>query len=154
MWSWNIAGSQFLRSSTLGLGLRVLSWWCLFDYRYKLQLTSLYVPYNSWVNQMNFSAMQLHLILLRDWTMSTGEAIRVYQGHHKATVCCALHDGAESAPSSHKHRRTLYYVHSSDCLVSSIAVTWEHVATVMKLYTTISGVSFEVIWMLVFVKLF
>ncbi|CAD6256520.1 unnamed protein product [Miscanthus lutarioriparius] len=24
---------------------------------------------------------------------------RVYQGHHKATVCCALHDGAESAPS-------------------------------------------------------
>ncbi|RLN19963.1 WD repeat-containing protein wat1 [Panicum miliaceum] len=35
----------------------------------------------------------------RLWTMSTGEAIRVYQGHHKATVCCALHDGAESAPS-------------------------------------------------------
>ncbi|WVZ60109.1 hypothetical protein U9M48_010172 [Paspalum notatum var. saurae] len=35
----------------------------------------------------------------RLWAVSTGEAIRVYQGHHKATVCCALHDGAESAPS-------------------------------------------------------
>lgn len=32
----------------------------------------------------------------RLWSMSTGEAIRVYQGHHKATVCCALHDGAEA----------------------------------------------------------
>ncbi|CAL1387554.1 unnamed protein product [Linum trigynum] len=29
------------------------------------------------------------------WSMSTVEDIRVYQGHHKATVCCALHDGAE-----------------------------------------------------------
>lgn len=36
----------------------------------------------------------------RLWTMATGEAIRVYQGHHKATVCCALHDGStESSPS-------------------------------------------------------
>jgi G protein beta subunit-like protein len=31
----------------------------------------------------------------RLWELSTGEAIRVYQGHHKATVCCALHDGTE-----------------------------------------------------------
>uniref|UniRef100_A0A5B7BPY3 Target of rapamycin complex subunit LST8 n=1 Tax=Davidia involucrata TaxID=16924 RepID=A0A5B7BPY3_DAVIN len=35
----------------------------------------------------------------RLWTVANGEAIRVYQGHHKATVCCALHDGAESSPS-------------------------------------------------------
>ncbi|KAG1359044.1 target of rapamycin complex subunit LST8 [Cocos nucifera] len=34
----------------------------------------------------------------RLWSMSNGEAIRVYQGHHKAAVCCALHDGAESPP--------------------------------------------------------
>jgi len=33
----------------------------------------------------------------RLWELSTGEAIRVYQGHHKATVCCALHDGTESS---------------------------------------------------------
>lgn len=33
----------------------------------------------------------------RLWSMSTGAEIKVYQGHHKATVCCALHDGAESS---------------------------------------------------------
>ncbi|KAI3981210.1 hypothetical protein MKX01_041349 [Papaver californicum] len=35
----------------------------------------------------------------RLWKMDSGEAIRVYQGHHKAVVCCALHDGAESSQS-------------------------------------------------------
>lgn len=35
----------------------------------------------------------------RLWTMATGEVLRVYQGHHKAAVCCALHDGAESSSS-------------------------------------------------------
>ncbi|GMN54801.1 hypothetical protein TIFTF001_023923 [Ficus carica] len=35
----------------------------------------------------------------RLWSVSTGDDIRVYQGHHKATVCCALHDGAEPASS-------------------------------------------------------
>nr|GMD00172.1 protein LST8 homolog [Ipomoea batatas] len=34
----------------------------------------------------------------RLWSMSTGKDIKVYQGHHKAAVCCALHDGPE--PSS------------------------------------------------------
>ncbi|KAK4338813.1 hypothetical protein RND71_040275 [Anisodus tanguticus] len=34
----------------------------------------------------------------RLWSTSTGKDIKVYQGHHKATVCCALHDGPE--PSS------------------------------------------------------
>lgn len=33
----------------------------------------------------------------RLWSMSTGEDIKVYGGHHKATICCALHDGAEPA---------------------------------------------------------
>lgn len=32
----------------------------------------------------------------RLWSVSTGEDMRVYQGHHKATVCCALHDGADT----------------------------------------------------------
>eukprot|EP00271_Cylindrocystis_brebissonii_P004921 TRINITY_DN1685_c0_g1_i1.p1 TRINITY_DN1685_c0_g1~~TRINITY_DN1685_c0_g1_i1.p1 ORF type:complete len:317 (+),score=48.22 TRINITY_DN1685_c0_g1_i1:223-1173(+) len=31
----------------------------------------------------------------RLWEISSGEAIRVYSGHHKATVCCALNDGTE-----------------------------------------------------------
>ncbi|MQM00486.1 hypothetical protein Taro_033211 [Colocasia esculenta] len=34
----------------------------------------------------------------RLWNMATGEAVRVYQGQ-KPTICCALHDGAESLPS-------------------------------------------------------
>ena len=31
----------------------------------------------------------------RLWDINTGEAIRVYSGHHKATICCALNDGTE-----------------------------------------------------------
>lgn len=35
----------------------------------------------------------------RLWSMASGEDIKTYQGHHKATVCCALNDGAEPSPS-------------------------------------------------------
>ncbi|KAL0334283.1 UNVERIFIED_CONTAM: Target of rapamycin complex subunit LST8 [Sesamum angustifolium] len=31
----------------------------------------------------------------RLWSMANGEEIKVYKGHQKATVCCALHDGTE-----------------------------------------------------------
>ncbi|GFP97247.1 protein lst8 homolog [Phtheirospermum japonicum] len=31
----------------------------------------------------------------RLWSMANGEEIKVYRGHQKATVCCALHDGTE-----------------------------------------------------------
>ncbi|KAF9458669.1 WD40 repeat-like protein [Collybia nuda] len=30
----------------------------------------------------------------RLWEMASGETVRQYNGHHKAAVCCALHDGA------------------------------------------------------------
>lgn len=30
----------------------------------------------------------------RLWDLSSGDAIRTYSGHHKATVCCALNDSA------------------------------------------------------------
>ena len=33
----------------------------------------------------------------RLWDCSSGEAIRVYNGHHKAVVCCALNDSAVDA---------------------------------------------------------
>jgi G protein beta subunit-like protein len=33
----------------------------------------------------------------RLWDCGTGEAIRVYSGHHKAAVCCALNDSAADA---------------------------------------------------------
>lgn len=32
----------------------------------------------------------------RLWSMASGKELKVYQGHHKATTCCALHDGADS----------------------------------------------------------
>lgn len=35
----------------------------------------------------------------RLWQLASGEAIKVYQGHLKATVCCALHDGNETTPA-------------------------------------------------------
>jgi WD40 repeat protein len=35
----------------------------------------------------------------RLWSTTTGEDIKVYQGHHKSTICCALHDGAEPGSS-------------------------------------------------------
>jgi|TARA_B110000902_G_scaffold256150_1_gene322524 WD40 repeat protein len=30
----------------------------------------------------------------RLWDCASGEAIRIYSGHHKAAVCCALNDSA------------------------------------------------------------
>ncbi|XP_042496968.1 target of rapamycin complex subunit LST8 isoform X2 [Telopea speciosissima] len=63
------------------------------------------IGHQRWVWDCVFSVDGAYLITAssdttaRLWTMATGEAIRVYQGHHKATVCCALHDGAESSPS-------------------------------------------------------
>ncbi|PIA60258.1 hypothetical protein AQUCO_00300043v1 [Aquilegia coerulea] len=63
------------------------------------------VGHTRWVWDCVFSVDGAYLITAssdstaRLWTMASGETIRVYQGHHKATVCCALHDGAESSPS-------------------------------------------------------
>ena len=55
---------------------------------------------------MHFNLAPLSLIHVassdttaRLWSMSTGEDIKTYQGHHKATVCCALNDGAEPSSS-------------------------------------------------------
>jgi G protein beta subunit-like protein len=33
----------------------------------------------------------------RLWDCASGEAIRIYSGHHKAAVCCALNDSAVDA---------------------------------------------------------
>ncbi|KAM1109526.1 hypothetical protein ACFX13_009054 [Malus domestica] len=63
------------------------------------------VGHSRWVWDCVFSVDGAYLITAssdttaRLWSMSTGEDIRVYQGHHKATICCALHDGAEPSAS-------------------------------------------------------
>ncbi|KLO14181.1 WD40 repeat-like protein [Schizopora paradoxa] len=52
-----------------------------------------------WVWDCAFSADSAYLVtassdhIARLWEMSTGETVRQYSGHHKAAVCCALHDG-------------------------------------------------------------
>ncbi|RVX09675.1 Target of rapamycin complex subunit wat1 [Vitis vinifera] len=59
------------------------------------------VGHQRWVWDCVFSVDGAYLITAssdttaRLWSMSNGQDIKVYQGHHKATVCCALHDGAE-----------------------------------------------------------
>ncbi|KAG9134981.1 hypothetical protein Leryth_001260 [Lithospermum erythrorhizon] len=58
-----------------------------------------------WVWDCVFSVDGAYLITAssdttaRLWSMSSGKDIRVYQGHHKATICCALHDGADASAS-------------------------------------------------------
>ncbi|KAH9966703.1 WD40 repeat-like protein [Russula dissimulans] len=53
-----------------------------------------------WVWDCAFSADSAYLVTAssdhtaRLWEMSSGETVRQYNGHHKAAVCCALHDGA------------------------------------------------------------
>jgi WD40 repeat protein len=99
-WVPETLSDRLVRPSTLGLGLCVLSRRRLSDNWYGLQFTIVLFSNNSSVNQRNpcFLAASSDTTA-RLWTMQTGEAIRVYQGHHKATTCCALHDGAESAPA-------------------------------------------------------
>lgn len=53
-----------------------------------------------WVWDCVFSVDAAYLVsassdcTARLWDLSTGEAIRMYTGHHKACVCCALNDSA------------------------------------------------------------
>lgn len=60
------------------------------------------VGHQGWVWDCVFSVDGAYLVSAssdttsRLWDINTGEAIRVYSGHQKATVCCALNDGTES----------------------------------------------------------
>lgn len=53
-----------------------------------------------WVWDCVFSVDAAYLVTAssdcsaRLWDLSTGEAIRMYSGHHKAATCCALNDSA------------------------------------------------------------
>jgi len=101
MRSWNITGNQLLRPSALGLGLCILGRWCLSDNRYELHRVALCLP--RWFNSCTVNRSVLSCSFFRHHSEAMDDVNRrghrVYQGHHKATVCCALHDGAESAPS-------------------------------------------------------
>ncbi|KAH9945974.1 WD40 repeat-like protein [Epithele typhae] len=67
---------------------------------YEFKLDKTMQGHQRWVWDCAFSADSAYLVTAssdhtaRLWDMATGETVRQYNGHQKAAVCCALHDGA------------------------------------------------------------
>ncbi|KAJ7093241.1 WD40 repeat-like protein [Mycena epipterygia] len=67
---------------------------------YEFKQEKVLVGHQRWVWDCAFSADSAYLVTAssdhtaRLWEMASGETVRQYNGHHKAAVCCALHDGA------------------------------------------------------------
>lgn len=67
---------------------------------YEFKLEKVLQGHQRWVWDCAFSADSAYLVTAssdhtaRLWEMTSGETVRQYNGHHKAAVCCALHDGA------------------------------------------------------------
>jgi len=67
---------------------------------YEFKQEKVLVGHQRWVWDCAFSADSAYLVTAssdhtaRLWEMASGESVRQYNGHHKAAVCCALHDGA------------------------------------------------------------
>ncbi|KAF8969925.1 WD40-repeat-containing domain protein [Flammula alnicola] len=67
---------------------------------YDFKQEKVLIGHQRWVWDCAFSADSAYLVTAssdhtaRLWEMASGETVRQYNGHHKAAVCCALHDGA------------------------------------------------------------
>ncbi|PAV16211.1 WD40 domain containing protein [Pyrrhoderma noxium] len=67
---------------------------------WEFKLEKILIGHQRWVWDCAFSADSAYLVtassdhVARLWEMASGETVRQYNGHHKAVVCCALHDGA------------------------------------------------------------
>ncbi|KAF8590431.1 WD40 repeat-like protein [Ramaria rubella] len=67
---------------------------------YEFKQEKVLLGHQRWVWDAAFSADSAYLVtassdhVARLWEMATGETVRQYNGHHKAVICCALHDGA------------------------------------------------------------
>jgi len=67
---------------------------------FEFRLDKVLQGHQRWVWDCAFSADSAYLVTAssdhtaRLWEMASGETVRQYNGHHKAAVCCALHDGA------------------------------------------------------------
>ncbi|KAI5895454.1 WD40-repeat-containing domain protein [Schizophyllum commune] len=67
---------------------------------YEFRQEKVLVGHQRWVWDCAFSADSAYLVTAssdhtaRLWEMASGKTVRQYNGHHKAAVCCALHDGA------------------------------------------------------------
>ncbi|EPQ58379.1 WD40 repeat-like protein [Gloeophyllum trabeum ATCC 11539] len=70
------------------------------SHSYEFKLEKILQGHQRWVWDCAFSADSAYLVTAssdhtaRLWEMASGETVRQYNGHHKAAVCCALHDGA------------------------------------------------------------
>ncbi|KAH0584032.1 RNase P and RNase MRP subunit, variant 2 [Termitomyces sp. 'cryptogamus'] len=84
--------------ATCSADTTVKIWSISHNYEFKLERTL--IGHQRWVWDCAFSADSAYLVTAssdhtaRLWEMASGETVRQYNGHHKATVCCALHDGA------------------------------------------------------------
>jgi len=67
---------------------------------YDFKQEKVLIGHQRWVWDCAFSADSAYLVTAssdhtaRLWEVSSGETVRQYNGHHKAAVCCALHDEA------------------------------------------------------------
>jgi len=67
---------------------------------FEIRQDKVLIGHQRWVWDCAFSADSAYLVTAssdhtaRLWEMASGETVRQYNGHHKAAVCCALHDGA------------------------------------------------------------
>jgi G protein beta subunit-like protein len=67
---------------------------------YEFRQDKILTGHQRWVWDCAFSADSAYLVTAssdhtaRLWEMASGATVRQYNGHHKAAVCCALHDGA------------------------------------------------------------
>ncbi|KAE9406739.1 WD40 repeat-like protein [Gymnopus androsaceus JB14] len=86
------------RLATCSADTTVTIWSISPNYEFKQE--RVLIGHQRWVWDCAFSADSAYLVTAssdhtaRLWEMSTGETVRQYNGHHKAAVCCALHDGA------------------------------------------------------------
>ncbi|KAG5220076.1 TOR complex [Salix suchowensis] len=84
--------------ATCSADTTVKVWSISHNYEFKHEKTL--IGHQRWVWDCAFSADSAYLVTAssdhtaRLWEMASGETVRQYNGHHKAAVCCALHDGA------------------------------------------------------------
>ncbi|GBE82052.1 Target of rapamycin complex subunit wat1 [Sparassis crispa] len=84
--------------ATCSADTTVKIWSLCSNHEFKLEKTL--QGHQRWVWDCAFSADSAYLVTAssdhtaRLWEMASGETVRQYNGHHKAAVCCALHDGA------------------------------------------------------------
>jgi G protein beta subunit-like protein len=88
--------ARYLATCSADTTVKIWSISPMYDFNHEKTLKG----HQRWVWDCAFSADSAYLVTAssdhtaRLWEMASGETVRQYNGHHKAAVCCALHDGA------------------------------------------------------------